>query len=68
VKKPRILLCGACEVVLELAISGVEEKIKIRRSPNFGRGSEKKVRFHSVWGSFVVTHTSLTVISLLTSK
>jgi hypothetical protein len=32
------------------------------------RGKEKKVSFRSVWGSFVVTRTSPTVISLLTSK
>jgi hypothetical protein len=68
VKRPGLLLCGACEVVFELAIFGVEEKLKIRRSPNFVRGSEKKVRFCSIWGSFVVSRTSTMVISLLTSK
>jgi hypothetical protein len=43
VKRPRILLHGACEVILELAISGVEEKLAIRRSPIFMKGKEKKV-------------------------
>jgi hypothetical protein len=33
VKRPGLLLCGACEVVLELAISGVEEKLAIRKGP-----------------------------------
>jgi hypothetical protein len=49
VKRPMLLLRGACEVVLELAISGVEEKLNIIRSPNFMKSSEKKVRFCSVW-------------------
>ena len=31
VKRPGLLLRGACEVVLELAISGVEEKLAIRK-------------------------------------
>jgi hypothetical protein len=55
-------------VVLELAISGVEEKLAIRRSPIFVRGKEKKVSLGGVWGSSVVTCTSPTVISLLASK
>jgi hypothetical protein len=55
-------------VVLELAISGVEEKLAIRRSPIFVRGKEKKVRLGGIWGSSMVTHTSLMVISLLASK
>jgi hypothetical protein len=67
-KKSGLLLLGACEVILELAISGVEEKLTIRRSPIFMRGSEKKVSFHSIQRSFVVTCTSPTVIILLTSK
>jgi hypothetical protein len=50
VKRPGLLLRGAYEVVLELAISGVEEKLTIRRSSNFVRGSEKKVNFCSIWG------------------
>jgi len=31
VKRPGLLLRGACEVVVELAISGVEEKLSIRK-------------------------------------
>ena len=31
VKRPRLLLRLACEVVVELAISGVEEKLAIRK-------------------------------------
>jgi hypothetical protein len=68
VKTPGLLLCGACEGVLELAISGVEEKLAIRRSPIFVRGKEKKLSLGGVRGSSVVTHTSPTVISLLASK
>ena len=33
VKRPELLPSGACEVVLELAISGVEEKLAIRKGP-----------------------------------
>ena len=33
VKRPGIPLRGSCEVVVELAISGVEEKLTIRRGP-----------------------------------
>ena len=33
VKRPGLLLRGAGEVVLELAISGVEEKLTIRKGP-----------------------------------
>ena len=33
VKRPGLLLRGACEVVLELSISGVEEKLAIRKGP-----------------------------------
>ena len=33
VKRPGLLLHGACEVVVELAISGVEEKLAIRKGP-----------------------------------
>ena len=33
VKRPELLLRGACEVVVELAISGVEEKLAIRKGP-----------------------------------
>ena len=31
VKRPGLLLRGACEVVVELAISGAEEKLAIRK-------------------------------------
>jgi hypothetical protein len=68
VKRPELLLRGACEVVLELSISGVEKKLAIRRSLIFVRGKEKKVSIRSVRGSFMVTRTSPTVISLLASK
>jgi hypothetical protein len=68
VKRPRLLLRGACEVVLELAISRVEEKLAIRRSPVLVRGKEKKVSLGGIRGSSVVTHTSAMVISLLASK
>jgi hypothetical protein len=30
-KRAELLLCGACEVVVEHAISGVEEKVAIRK-------------------------------------
>jgi hypothetical protein len=33
VKRPGLSLHGSCEVVVELAISGVEEKLTIRRGP-----------------------------------
>ena len=33
VKRHGLLLRGACEVVVELAISGVEEKLTIRKGP-----------------------------------
>jgi hypothetical protein len=68
VKRHGLLLCGACDVVLELAISGVEEKLAIRKSPIFVRGKEKKVSLGGVWGSSMVTRVSPTVISLLASK
>jgi hypothetical protein len=68
VKRPGLLLRGACEVVLEFAIFGVEEKLAIRSSLIFVRGKEKKVSLGGVWGSSVVTHTSPMVISLLASK
>jgi hypothetical protein len=32
-KRPKLPLRGSCEVVVELAISGVEEKLTIRRGP-----------------------------------
>jgi hypothetical protein len=68
VKRPGLLRRGASEVVLGLAISRVEEKLAIRRSPIFVRGKEKKVSLSGVRGSSVVTRTSPTVISLLASK
>ena len=33
VKRPGLLLRAACEVVVELAISGAEEKLTIRKGP-----------------------------------
>jgi hypothetical protein len=30
VKRPELLLCGVCEVVVELAISGVDKKLAMR--------------------------------------
>jgi hypothetical protein len=33
VKRPELPLRGSCEVVVELAISRVEEKLTIRRGP-----------------------------------
>jgi hypothetical protein len=63
-----LLLRGACEVVLELAISGVKEKLAIRRIPIFIRGKENKVSLGGIQGSSMVTRTSPTVISLLASK
>ena len=33
VKRPGIPLRGSCEVVVELAITGVEKKLTIRRGP-----------------------------------
>ena len=33
VKRPELLLRGACEVVVELAIYGVEKKLAIRERP-----------------------------------
>ena len=33
VKRTELLLRGVCEVVVELAISGVEEKLAIRKGP-----------------------------------
>jgi hypothetical protein len=33
VKRPGLSLRGSCEVIVELAISGVEEKLTIRRGP-----------------------------------
>jgi hypothetical protein len=37
-------------VVVELAISGVEEKLTIRRVPSFVRDSEKNVSLHGIQG------------------
>jgi hypothetical protein len=48
VKRPGLPLYGSCEVVMELAISGVEEKLTIRRVPCFVGDSEKKVSLHGV--------------------
>ena len=49
VKRPGLLLRGGCEVVVELAISGVEEKLAIRkRALTSCRGLEKKVSLRDV--------------------
>ena len=54
VKGPGLLLRGACEVVVELAISGVEKKLAIRKGLFLrGIGSEKKVSLCGVGKSFV---------------
>ena len=54
VKGPRLLLRGACEVVVELAISGVEEKLAIRKGLFLrGIGSENRVSLRGVGESFV---------------
>ena len=55
VKRPGLLLRGACEVVLELAISGVEEKANHKEMAIIlrGFGSEKKVSLRGVGESFV---------------
>jgi hypothetical protein len=52
-------------VVVELAISGVEEKLTIRRGPQLrgGLGEEGEPSWHS--RAFVVTRMSPMVISLL---
>ena len=51
VKRPGLLLRGACEVILELAISRVEEKLAIREMAIIlrGIGSEKKVSLRGIW-------------------
>jgi hypothetical protein len=33
VKRPGLPLCGSCEVVVEFALFGVEEKLTIRSGP-----------------------------------
>jgi hypothetical protein len=45
VKRPELLLRGVCEVVVELVIFGVEEKLTIREKAFVlcGIGLEKKV-------------------------
>jgi hypothetical protein len=54
VKGHGLLLLGACEMVVELAISGVEEKLAIRKGIFLrGIGSEKKVSICDVGKSFV---------------
>jgi hypothetical protein len=57
-KRPRLLLHGASEVVVDLSISGVEEKLATRKKL-FLRviGSEKKAILRK---TFVVTRTSPT--------
>ena len=61
VKRPGLLLSGACEVVVELAISVVEEKLAIRKGPiplwdRLREEGEPSWR----WKSFVESHTSPT--------
>ena len=54
VKRPGLLLRGACEVVVELAISGVEKKLAIRKGLFLrGIGSENRVSLRGVGESFV---------------
>ena len=54
VKGPGLLLRGACEVVVELAISGVEKKLAIRKGLFLrGIGSENRVSLRGVGESFV---------------
>ena len=54
VKRPGLLLRGACEVVVELAISGVEKKLTIRKGLFLrGIGSENRVSLRGVGESFV---------------
>jgi hypothetical protein len=57
VKRLGLLLHGAaCEVVLELAISRVEEKLAIRKGLFLrGIGSEKKVSLRGIEKSFMVS-------------
>ena len=43
VKRSGLLLRGACEVVLELAISGVEEKLTIRKGPSSFVGLARRI-------------------------
>ena len=46
VKRPGLLLRGGCEVVVELAISGVEEKLAVVKEPLLRGGlKENKVAF-----------------------
>ena len=60
-EEARLLLHGACEVVVELAISGVEEELAIRKCLFLrGIGSEKKVSLRGVGESLVEPHTSPT--------
>jgi hypothetical protein len=48
VKRPGLSLRGVCQVVVELAISGVEEKLTIRRGPSFVGDSKKKVNLRGI--------------------
>ncbi|KAK1613713.1 hypothetical protein QYE76_019230 [Lolium multiflorum] len=45
VKRPGLLLRGACEVVVELAISGAEEKLTIRKGPLSFVGVIRRIGF-----------------------
>jgi hypothetical protein len=44
VKRLRLLLRGVCEVVVELAISGVEEKLTIRKGSLSFVGLARRLR------------------------
>jgi hypothetical protein len=57
--------CEICEVVLELAISRVEDKLTIRRGPWLLGGLREECEPLGHSGFFVVIHISPTMISLL---
>jgi hypothetical protein len=62
VKRSRFLLRGFCEVVLEIAICGVEENLAIRKGPlSFvGLARRRRRAFVALGKSFVGSHTSPT--------
>ena len=69
VKRLGLLLRGACEVVVELAISGVEEKLTIRKGaiPSWDRlGEEGEPSWR--WGILRGTSTSPNVTYLLAKE
>jgi hypothetical protein len=63
VKRPRLSLCGICEVVVEFAIYGVEGKLTIIRGSYLHEGLREEGDPTWHLRSLVVTHTSTTVIS-----